>query len=504
MKKQLKRFFAMALSAVMMLAMGVPAIAADANSTAMAKVTGIKQDGDNVAVTAYKIAELDPTSTTGWKAVDGVAIADIMKPTSTELRAVDVTALTGTAMTKGSVYAVSGINYADYTKDLTAGMYLLKVTGTTVNYNPMVVSISLQGDELNTDHAVVAAKPEDTTVDKAAKDKDGNPANDLAIGDIVDFTVTAIIPQYGEEYEDKTVTYTITDTLSVGLAYTPDSGTVTVTEGQGSVTEGLPTVAVNGQKLTVTFSSEFVKAHPGAVVTFTYSAKLNEKAVTNFNMNRNDVVLEYTNNPGGTTHKVTDKTYHYTFEVDGKAFGATTSKNEEIVKTDTGTETTVEGEATTTYKKLEGAEFKLYTDETCTREFASAVSDSNGLINLKGLDGNVTYWLKETKAPVGYALNSTPVSVLITPEYDADGKLLTYKVAVDGNDAAGYTAVYDKETITTVTPDEGNDSYEFKNTKTSELPSTGGIGTYLFTIVGVIVMAVAALMFFLKRRRREA
>ena len=49
--------------------------------------------------------------------------------------------------------------------------------------------------------------------------------------------------------------------------------------------------------------------------------------------------------------------------------------------------------------------------------------------------------------------------------------------------------------------DDPSKPYGFKNTKISELPSTGGMGTYLFTIIGVVVMAVAAGAFFISRRR---
>ena len=53
--------------------------------------------------------------------------------------------------------------------------------------------------------------------------------------------------------------------------------------------------------------------------------------------------------------------------------------------------------------------------------------------------------------------------------------------------------------------DEKNASnpYGFENTKLGELPSTGGMGTYLFTIIGVVVMVGAAGAFFISRRRES-
>lgn len=498
MKKYFKRVGALLMAAIMTLAMCTTAFAADKNSTAEAKVTGIVQDGDSVVVTAYKLAELSQTSETGWAATtNGTGIADITNPTSTELKDLLTETLTdGIAMDKGTVYDVSGVKKADYTKALIPGMYLLKVTGTTTNYNPMVVSIGLQGEELVTTNASVEAKPESATIDKVAEDANKKTAHDLAIGDTVNFTVTSTIPTYGDEYKDIAVKYTITDTMSAGLTYGSD-GKVTVS-GVDEGDAGLPRVTADGQKLSVVFSPEFVKAHPGAVVTFTYSAKLNENAVSNFDPNTNEVELEYTKDTDENTDKVTDKTYHYTFEIDGELGGNSTVVTNEIIKTDEGTKESEESE-TVTYKRLEGAEFSLYTDEKCENEFAKAVSDGNGLINIKGLDGEVTYYLKETKAPSGYSLVSTPVTVIVHPNYNADGTLKDYKVVINGQETAKYSAVYTGGT-TTVTEDK-TDSYNFMNTKTVELPSTGGIGTYIFTIIGVLVMALAAGMFFVKRRK---
>lgn len=92
---------------------------------------------------------------------------------------------------------------------------------------------------------------------------------------------------------------------------------------------------------------------------------------------------------------------------------------------------------------------------------------TNGTLTITGLDeGN--YEFKETKAPTGYKVNSENKEFEITANENTE-----------------------------VTVDAG----EFVNTKLSSLPSTGGMGTYLFTIIGVVVMAGAAGAFFISRRR---
>lgn len=87
-------------------------------------------------------------------------------------------------------------------------------------------------------------------------------------------------------------------------------------------------------------------------------------------------------------------------------------------------------------------------------------------MTVKGLDEG-TYWFEETKAPEGYSIN-------------VDGASATIKESKDKN-------------VTVPT--------SLKDTKLSALPSTGGMGTYLFTIVGVVLMTCAAGAFFVSRRK---
>ena len=140
------------------------------------------------------------------------------------------------------------------------------------------------------------------------------------------------------------------------------------------------------------------------------------------------------------------------------------------------------------------------------------------MMNFKGLDAG-EYTLVETKAPEGYTLNNTPVPVVITAAYNEDGTLKNYNITVDGKNSSTYTATYktsdagivDIDKIeTSVEVKEENlghdisDSYIFWNTKLSELPSTGGIGTTIFTIGGCIIMIIAAGLFFASRRKKAA
>ena len=90
----------------------------------------------------------------------------------------------------------------------------------------------------------------------------------------------------------------------------------------------------------------------------------------------------------------------------------------------------------------------------------------NGTLTVKGLDEG-TYWFEETKAPEGYSIN-------------VDGASATIKESKDKN-------------VTVPT--------SLKDTKLSALPSTGGIGTTIFTIAGCLIMVAAAGLFFASRKR---
>ena len=145
-----------------------------------------------------------------------------------------------------------------------------------------------------------------------------------------------------------------------------------------------------------------------------------------------------------------------------------------------------------------------------------------------------TYYVKELKAPTGYSLNTTVFTVeaqwtsakttvdgtttrttYTTVKADSiDGKQVGYikdgkfyRTEVEGSQPA-YVAATSTTTSTKVTETtEGAGvvptlvSAPVKDTKLGELPSTGGMGTYLFTIIGVVVMAGAAGAFFMSRRK---
>ena len=153
-------------------------------------------------------------------------------------------------------------------------------------------------------------------------------------------------------------------------------------------------------------------------------------------------------------------------------------------------------------KYLEGAEFTLYvkaddgdvTFDDVDGKFKSAdveTTDADGKLTFKGLDVDKTYYVVETKAPAGYSIDKTP-------------RLLT---GATKNTTSDTTTVKEKGiditkvTTTTTVTDYTNNNVEIPNTKLNALPSTGGIGTTIFTIAGCLIMVAAAGLFFASRKR---
>ena len=292
-------------------------------------------------------------------------------------------------------------------------------------------------------------------------------------------------------------TYKVTDTLSDGLTLVTDAnGTpqVTVTIGVKEYTKF--TAKLNDNVLTIDFP-EFIdqKENKDAKIVIRYAAVLNEKALQKDKEN-NSVYLEYSNDPNGTgTGKTTEKkTYVYNFDID-------------IVKHETGN----------VNKPLSGAEFVLYRrnnqnqreyynyntskNETEWQTLADdnletirAAADKRTITSKTTEDGKVsftglkagTYYLQEIKAPDGYNLPAdadATTTVEIVATYKADGTidLENQSVIVKGNGRMYVTA-------------------DIANKPGPVLPSTGGIGTTIFYVLGGILTVAAIVLLIVKKR----
>lgn len=378
----------------------------------------------------------------------------------------------------------------------------------------------------------ITPKDEPVNVDKSIIEGDKKEnISDNNVGDILTYQVDADIPHYDASTNTQMVKYIITDTLRKGLDFyregdsennidiivsnfsgeskTLKPGTLEThqtTIGEEpytyySVTDGDYAVSYDGKTMTLVFDYPDIMAYNN--LQLNYQVKINEDAVIGVEGNPNQVDLEYTNNnKTWNTSKPWDKTETYVYGL-------------KINKVDP------DG------NKLEGAEFQLYAgapdpdgdyegrNPLVTYKYENgqlvinsndgktAVTDKDGIAYLIGFEAG-TYALVETKAPNGYII--------------PDGQMQLDVVETIGVDEDGKEAVTDvKYTLTT-----GNEKTELPtevlgdveigdgsvavttivNPKGFNLPRTGGAGTWMFAVGGILIMAGMATA-FVKLRKKE-
>ena len=552
--KKLKKLFAVMLSLIMVLAMGITSFAATpgddgkygtADDRGTITVTGIEE---NATVTAYKVIEAkydnNGGSFSGYNSLYTSVISNDRVQADLELTREELNKLADAVNADENKTPIL-MDYANgsWTATVEPGTYLVLVTNAETNaetniYNPMVVSVYYTNADGTTNNlhegnlviaeggatAKVSRQPE---VDKVITSGNGtDKGNSANVGDTVSYKVSVNpVPNYNGTNPKLNVV----DTLDKGLQYTDESLNVVV---KGANTDGTDKALVAGTDYTFTPSTkggktvltvDFVvggnytlNAYAGKEVEITYNATLTSDATLNNIANVNDVTLNYTRDSKttGNDKSRNDKTYTYTFDIDGSATETTGIINKK-------------GDKTEDKDGLNGATFALYKAEqlkangsfegnpykTTTSE---KQGDKKGQLHFTGLAAG-TYYLQETAAPTGYSVNTTIFKVVIEASYYQTGDTLpqgkkvgmlkswTVKVG-EGINATGNSL---KEVANFTVNNEGtmtraeNGGMDIQNTSISSLPSTGGIGTTIFTIVGCGIMIAAAGLFFASRRKEN-
>lgn len=497
--KKLKKLFAVMLSLIMVLAMGITSFAATGVTPTEndAKEVTISNVETDAKITAYQIidAQYNANGFVGYVWATGMTNAGqtVSDP------AAAVTSDLVTTLARNTTGLTKIDNVVSGQTKLPVGTWMLLVTPPANNpakvYNPMVVSVyySESGSDsemaagsvdANSNWTLVTtnayAKSSEIEVTKTVDTADEK----AAVGTDVHFTITGTIPSYSGEYTE--ATYALTDTLVNGLTFgDPATAPVApVVKVGGSVVgeEAYELVNVTATTFKVNFKSNYIlglagKSATERAVEITYTAKVTAEAVTR--LGENKVELNYTTKPGEENGSKTDEAFVATFSLDNVL---------EKVNADKAA--------------LAGAEFTLYDDAALTHEVDRYTTLADGDIEFKGLDGDKTYYLKETKAPRGFSLNDTVYTINFTNIVkDSTGKkVVSYDVEITYTDATG-------NVVKTTTIEYGSPATEFVdkvvNTQISSLPSTGGIGTTIFTIVGCGIMIAAAGLFFASRRKEN-
>ena len=327
----------------------------------------------------------------------------------------------------------------------------------------------------------ITVKNEKPDLTKEVKDRtngEWKQESDYNVGDMVPYKITVKVPSNITKLKYFTVTDTPTNLKD-------DVNTVEVKDGEAPVAEEAYTKAEAGNGFTVTFDPTKMASYAGKELVITYSAKLLGTAETTKVVNSNTAKLEYSNKILPNTDEkdtIEDKAIVYTFKLNiikkanstgGKALGGVKFDLYKVVPAGTKGAATPEGvkaaglNASKTWLKVES---DLTTDDT------------TGEVSCSGL-ANGTYYLVETKTVEGYNLLKAPVEVKLNVKYTIkDGKT---EFTENGK------------------PSDGTHSETIINKQGFQLPTTGGMGTLLFSVIGVIVM-IAAAFILLKGRKKEA
>ncbi len=484
-----KKFFAVLLSLAMVLGMSVTSFAAAQPKPEDSKEVTI-ENVDNTILKAYQIidAKYAGAGFVGyeWTTLSGKS-GDVAFDRDGDVEGLNSAFITDLAKT---VTETDGVEFTNGNK-LEVGTWMIIATPNDDNetvYNPMIVSVYYDvngiqaGNVSASDNWTIKstnayAKSSDITgtVDKEVKEED----KDAAVGSDVQFTLTGTIPSYSAEYVNPV--YTLKDTIVKGLEYNTAKG-ITITVG-GKDAAANCDATQNGNTYIFAFDSAFIsslaaESEADRAVVITYYATVTEDAITA--AGENNVTLEYSREPGeGGTAETAPKTeYTYTFGFDGVL-------------------NKVDGDGSI----LAGATFTLYDDEELTNAVGTyTTTDSNNdKIVFNGLDADKTYYLKETAAPAGYTINET-VYTVIFENIEYNKETATYDVKVTYTDAEGTVVTKNAADVTYGQSVEAPvDSVV--NLTIGSLPSTGGIGTTIFTIGGCAIMIIAAGLFFASRRR---
>ena len=269
-----------------------------------------------------------------------------------------------------------------------------------------------------------------------------------------------------------------------------------------------------GKGFKIAFVTSTMEAYAGKKIVVTYNAKLLDSAVTTTAGNPNTAKLEYSNKilpdtddgsnpnkpgePGKDAIKDTATVYTFKLKINKKANSAG-GKNLAGVKFDLYKEVAegTTGAASTEDVKAAG----LDTNKTWMKIAADLTTDENGTVEKSGL-ANGTYYLVETKTAKDYNLLKAPVEVTLNIVYTTTTKV---EYVIDDN---GVKTLVKHEIKTTefkegTATSTGTHTETIINKKGFDLPTTGGMGTVLFSIAGFALMAGAAFV-LLKGRRKDA
>jgi len=529
-KKSIKRLSVLLVSLALLLCMLPTAALAHTSSgptfdgTASGSLTINKTNGAGAAITdtslqytVYKVADITQTNTGGVVSVQYILGNGVTLTGGIVGNGTSVTVPTGVTAadfvsglpTGTSVTNTAGTGTLTFSS-LPLGLYLVKETVTPAGVaqsNDFLVSIpmstTVSGNSV-WDYDPVAT-PKNTVVDgtvskgitSGATLVSGNTYT-ASLGDSVTYAISAKIPTTFTV--TPYTTYTITDTPATGLVIDKDGAGaagsfagITVSVGGTTLTRGTHYTITNDtggtgfvvQLITdvptgTTPGTQAAALTNGAVVTIAYNAKLSPTATGSSFTNTVAVNSRYNTAGGGTVTPpaiippVTDPpptivTYNYALQkVDGNNSNAPLAGAKFAIQNSSGNY--LAWTSTNGWTVATGlSDPNLYT-------VTSATGATNAIVSFNGLAGG-NYSLVEVSAPAGYSQLTAAIPVTISATTTADAN------------TAGGGAGYSIQVVNSLA-------------NTFTLPGTGGMGIYLYTIGGVLLIGAAIVLFTRNRKRK--
>ena len=439
------------------------------------------------------------------------------------------------------------------TLDLAPGFYLVLTSTTATNsqvYTPVAVFARVMGDysvkvyaggtELTTTPYTVTMKSQpapaivklvrNTSSDLGHPAIPHQPTASSGVGTHygVDFVIKVTIPNYKGDpgftkltIKDTLVNAKLTmdslDAISICSTYDPDDNNLYTADLNAArmSSSSIGTYAAGKQDIVLDLDYSKLPKTAGADTVFyiRYYARLQKEAIDTdttltsggkTNMGKNTATLTYklaTDTTEKTTAPESTSVYTYSVKLEKKDMNGTDD--------------------------LTGAKFRLYRDAVMHDEVALAKDTANNFYYpadvgtagveidtgtdssflIKGLEQGV-YYLQETATKAGYYLPKGVFKIVLTGEGNATtGRILTGKLdglhstftaeVTEDSTLVGGTATVDTTAVNQL-------NIVLKNSSQPILPSTGGMGTALFTFGGVALMVLAAGLTIYMRKRKES
>lgn len=382
---------------------------------------------------------------------------------------------TATAESDGSVLNFKGLAYGYYVVTTTQGNQLISVDSTMPNATIVDKNSSIPKE--------------------LSKTATGGTDNSFSIGDTVTYTVSFKTSNYsgaGKEAKE-IVSYTIEDTLPDFLSNVTVTSIIVDNDGNDETTKDQVNITAQfaNKKIVIDWYNKAENKflyNNGATITITYTAVVTDKAAIDGNGNTNKVTVTWTTKDGTEPgpDKLDQEETIYTYAI---ALKKVNNKG----------------------KALSGAvfEFPFYVQSTADTDGAyiyAGITEAEGLTNkittpkdgvivVKGVKSG-TYKITEVTAPAGYNKLTDPVTVTAAKTGQTSTNTTVY-LDKDGN------VVEENAKVTEVKVDIGTiaaTAVVVVNKAGIELPSTGGMGTTIFYVLGSVLVIGAVVLLVTKKR----